>query len=108
MGRPIALSADALVRVLYASQLIALVLALLFVATPLDGVGRLAVAVLFASLASVAAVGPWRTTTDGGGRSRLDTAEDLTDDPFADPGQAARERWERAILRLPGEDDERD
>ncbi|MFC4548695.1 MULTISPECIES: hypothetical protein [Halorussus] len=108
MGRAFEIPGDWLSRFLYASQLAALLLALLFVAFPLDGLASIALAFLFALLVVVAVVGVWRTTTDGDGPNRVGTAEDITYDPFADPGQAAKDRWEKAVRRLPGGDDERD
>ena len=108
MKRTVDLSGDSLARFLYASQLAALLLVVFFVAVPVDGVAGVAVAVLFASLSAAAAVGLWRTVRDREGGERLGTADDITYDPFADPGQAARDRWEKAVRRLPGGDDERD
>ena len=108
MGRAFEIPGGALSRVLYASQLAALLLALIFVALPIDGFAGVLLAFLFASLVVVAVVGLWRTTTDGDGPNHLGTAEDITYDPFADPGQAAKDRWEKAVRRLPGGDDERD
>ncbi|MUV58872.1 hypothetical protein [Halogeometricum sp. CBA1124] len=105
MERTVDLSGDSLARFLYASQLTALLLVVFFV---VDGVAGVAVAVLFASLSAAAAVGLWRTVRDREGGERLGTADDITYDPFADPGQAARDRWEKAVRRLPGGDDERD
>ena len=108
MGNTLELSGDSLSRFLYALQLAALLFGLLFVALPIDGPVDVLLAGLLATLATATAIGLWRTTTDSEGRTRLGTAEDITYDPFADPGQAARDRWERAVRRLPGEDDERD
>ncbi|WP_162224387.1 hypothetical protein [Halorussus amylolyticus] len=108
MGRSIGLPGDWLGRLLYAFQLVALLLVLLFVALPFDDFASVLLAFLFASLVTATAVGVWRTTTDGDGRTHLGTAEDITYDPFADPGQAAKDRWEKAVRRLPGGDDDRD
>jgi len=83
---------------------------LCFVAFPLEGAVDVLIAVPFALLVVAVAVGPWRRATDGDERDRLGTADDITHDPYADPGQAARDGWERAIRRLPDGDgdDERD
>lgn len=108
MGRSIELSGDSLSRVLYASQLAALVVVLLFVAFPIDSLASVALAFLFASLVIVTVVGLWRKRTDSDGGTHLGTVEDITYDPFADPGQAARDRWEKAVGRLPDWDKERD
>ncbi|UPW01258.1 hypothetical protein M0R88_03915 [Halorussus gelatinilyticus] len=77
-------------------------------ALPLDGAASVALAVLFGSLVTVTAFGLWRKRTDDDGFAHLGTLEDITYDPFADPGQAARDRWEKAVGRLPDEDDERE
>jgi hypothetical protein len=107
MGRSFEISGNSLSRLLYASQLVALLLALLFVVFPLDNPASVVLAVLFGLLVAVMAVGLWRTSTDSDGGTHLGTAEDITYDPFADPGQAAKDTWEKAVRRLPS-DDERD
>lgn len=91
---------------LYAVQLAALAAVLLFVAPPLDSAAGAAFALLFAALVAATVFGLWRRKSDDG-PTRAGTVEDITYDPFADPGQAARDRWEKAIQRLPG-GDERD
>lgn len=106
MRPSVELSGETLSRVLYASQVAALLAVLPFVVFPLDGISSVALGVLFVALAVAGAVGLWRTTTDGDGGHHLGTAEDITYDPFADPGQAAKDRWEKAVRRLPGRDDE--
>lgn len=108
MGRTIDFSGNWLSLLLYAFQLVALLLATFFVAFPLDSSASIALALLFAVLVFVMALGLWRRTTDSDGQKHLGTAEDITYDPFADPGQAARDRWEKAVRRLPDGDDERD
>lgn len=108
MTRTFELSGDVLSRALYVSQLAALLVVLLSVVFSLDGLASVALALLFASLLVAVAVGLWRSGDDDDGQGRLGTAEDITYDPFADPGQAARDRWEKAVRRLPGSDDERD
>lgn len=108
MGWTVGISGDSFGRLLYASQLVALVLALLFVVLPLDTVGSAVLALLFVLLVAVTVVAVWRRRNDSDGRVHLGVAEDITYDPFADPGQAAKDRWEKAVRRLPGSDDERD
>ncbi|WP_135821309.1 hypothetical protein [Halostella litorea] len=104
MDRSVDLSGDALRRLLYALQLAALLSALLFAAATLDGPASLALPVLLAALVAVTAYGLWRRSGDEA--AHLGTAEDITYDPFADPGQVAKERWERAVRRLPDGDEE--
>ena len=108
MGRSIEFSGDPPSLFVCVFQLVGLLLAFLFVALPLDGSASILLAFLFGSLVVVSALGLWRTTTDSDGQTHLGTAEDVTYDPFADPGQAAKDRWEKAIRRLPGGDDGRD
>ena len=108
MGRDFEISGGSLSRLFYASQLVVLLLALFFVAFPLDSFASGLVAVLFALLVIITVVGLWRETTGKAGGTHLGTVEDITYDPVADPGQAAKDRWEKAARRLPGGDDERD
>lgn len=108
MRRTVEFSGDWLSFVLYAFQLAALLGVLLFVVVPLDTPASLMFAFLFASLVAVTAVGLWRARTDSDGPQQPGTAEGITHDPVADPGQAAKDRWEQAVRRLPGRDDERD
>ncbi|WP_135828534.1 hypothetical protein [Halorussus halobius] len=107
MVRSIELSGDSFGLLVYAFQLVGLVALLVFVASPVDSPAGLPLAALLASLVVATAVGAWRGRTDDPGPEHVGTAEDVAYDPFADPGQAARDRWERAVGRLPG-DDERD
>lgn len=107
MERTIQLSGDVLSLLLYAFRLAALLLGLLFVVLPLDSPVSFLFAFPLASLASASVIGLWQSMTDSDGGEHLGTAEDITHDPFAAPGQAAKERWERAVRRLP-DDDEQD
>jgi hypothetical protein len=108
MRRPLEVPSASLGGLLDASRLVALLVALFLVAAPFDSLASGPLAVLFASLAAATAVVLWRTRTDGDGGTRLGTAGDGTSDPFADPGQAAKDRWVRAVRRLPGRDGEGD
>ncbi|OLZ39971.1 hypothetical protein A6E15_02785 [Natrinema saccharevitans] len=110
MDRTIDFSSDWPWLLFYASQLAGLSLVLCFVVFPLEGPVDVLIAVPFALLVVAVAVGLWRRVIDGDERDHLGTADDITHDPYADPGQAARDRWERAIRRLPDGDgdDERD
>ncbi|RDI70629.1 hypothetical protein [Halopelagius longus] len=107
MGRSIDISGGWLSRILYAFQLVALLLALFFVVPSLGDAAGALLGLLFALLVVAIVIGA-RRSADGDGGNHLGTAEDITYDPFGDPGQAARERWEKAVRRLPGGDDERD
>lgn len=107
MGRTFPIPGDWLGCLLYGSQIAALVLVVLFVASPLDSVAGVALATLFALLTSAVAIGLWRWRTDRDGE-HLGTADDVTYDPIADPGQAAKHRWQKAARRLPGDEDDED
>lgn len=108
MGQSVELSGNSFGLFLYAFQLAVLLLALLFVLPSLDNSAGVLLAALFVLFVTATSIGLWRRSDDGGGRERLGTAEDITYDPFADPGQAAKDRWEKAVRRLPDGDDERD
>lgn len=108
MLRSFEISGDSFKHVLYASQLTVLLLSLLFVVFPFEDSASFLSASLIVVLVTTGLVGLWRMkTTDDGGTS-LGTAEDITYDPFADPGDMAKDRWKKAIRRLPGGDDEQD
>ena len=108
MARSIELSGDWFSLLVYGFQLVALALLLGFVVLPLDDTASVALAFLFGLVAVAAVVGLWRTATGDDEGTHLGTAEDITYDPFADPGQAAKDRWEKAVRRLPGDEDERE
>jgi len=106
MGWSIEVSGDSFALLVYAFQLVALVAVVAFVVAPFDSPATLPLAALFAVLAVTSAVGFWRSRTDDSVGTRVGTAEDITDDPFADPGQAAKDRWETAVRRLPGDEED--
>ena len=106
MGR-IELTGDSLTRVFYALQLAVIALFLLFAAVSLEWSVSAPLVALFVLLLAATAVGLWRRATGRDEGAHFGTAEDITYDPFGDPGQAARHNWEKAVRRLPG-DDERD
>ncbi|WP_415380929.1 hypothetical protein [Halosimplex sp. TS25] len=108
MGRTIELSGDRFSLLLYAVQLVGLLLVALFVAPRLGGPAGVLFGLLFASLVVATGIGLWRRRTGDDGGTHLETAEDITYDPIADPGQAARDRWETAVDRLPGGDGDGD
>ena len=105
MSRSIEISGKSLVYLFYVVSTAALVSIVRFVALPLDGPGSVALAVLFVILVLTGIVGFWRRYSDREGE-HLGTADDITYDPIADPGQAAKHGWVKAIRRLPGERDD--
>jgi hypothetical protein len=108
MDDSVEMSGGWLGRSVVAFQLTALLVALFFVIPRLDAAVGVLLGSLFALLALASAIATWRRATGRDDSGYLGTAEDITYDPIADPGQAARERWEKAVQRLPGRDDERD
>jgi predicted membrane metal-binding protein len=105
MSRSVDVSGTSIVSLFYAVSLPGLVAILAVVAFPLDGIGDAALATLLVSLVLAGVVGAWRRRT-GREDEHLGTAEDIAYDPSAYPGQAAKQRWLRAVRRLP--DDEED
>ena len=91
--------------VFYTIQLATLLLALVFVALT---VGSKALTVLLVLLLFATAVGFLRRKTVRGGGTHLGTDGDITYDPIADPGQAAKDDWKKAVRQLPDGDDEQD
>ena len=95
---------------LYASTLAVVPPVLYFVVLPPDGLADVLVCVLFATLFP-AVWADWRNWTRGGLREHPHCAADralpydITYDPTADPGQAAKRQWLKAVRRLPGRDD---
>ncbi|WP_042664637.1 hypothetical protein [Haloferax sp. ATB1] len=107
MGRTLELTGTWLSYLLYAFQLTALALVLVFVVPALEYPVNVLLGGLFIVVMLASVVALWRRAAGRDGGNQLGTAEDITYDPFADPGQAARDRWEKAVRRLPGSDDEK-
>jgi hypothetical protein len=111
MGRSIEVSGTLLVYVFYASSLAIVPVLLYFAVFPLDDLTSIAGAVLLAVLVLVAAADLWYWKS-GSLRDHLDRAArrdipyDITYRPNADPGDAARHYWTKAVRRLPGGDDD--
>lgn len=106
MGR-IEITGATLQYLFYAVSLAVLVPLVAVLAWPFDSLANIAVAVLLLSLVIASVVGLWRRQT-GRDPQHLGTDEDIAWDPVAYPGQAAKERWLKAVRRLPGNDDEED
>ncbi|QOS12675.1 uncharacterized protein HfgLR_12695 [Haloferax gibbonsii] len=106
MSRTLELSGTWLSYLLSAFQLTALALALVFVVPRLGYPVNIFLGGLFAVVVLASVVALWRRAAGQDGSRQLGTAEDITHDPFADPGQAARDSWEKAVRRLPGSDDD--
>ncbi|MFD1685712.1 hypothetical protein [Halobellus litoreus] len=111
MGRSIEISGKSVVYLFYASSLAIVPLAAYFVVWPLDTRTSVLVAVLLTALVVVAVADLWYWRS-GKLREHLNAATkrdlpyDITYDPSADPGQAAKQRWMKSIRRLSDEDDE--
>ena len=104
MGR-IEISGAVLYYLLWAVTAIALVPLLIFQVSPLGGPSNVALTILITSLLIAGGIGVWRRRT-GRDPEHLGTDEDIAWDPIAYPEQAAKQRWMRAIRRLPGDDED--
>jgi hypothetical protein len=105
MSRSLEITGSSIVYLFYAVSLAGLLSVLFFVLPPLSTPGTVALATLLVGLTVAGCIGCWRRLADRDG-DHLGTAEDLAYDPIAYPGQAAKHRWEKAIRRLPGRDDD--
>lgn len=105
MGRTFEVSGDSIVKYLLYLPTTLAVVALTF-AMPKE-FGNLPLVVLFGGLTLATIVAVWREWA-GKELERPKTAEDITYDPFAYPGDMARHNWAKAVRRLPGweEDDD--
>lgn len=84
-------------------------LAVVLVAVSVGGLRGVAAGALLSGVAVLVAVGSWRSLTGKAVGPVMGTPWDITDDRYAFPGQAAKERWLRAVHRLPdGDEDEED
>jgi len=101
------MSGSAVLYLFYALSLTALVALLGTLVWPPETPGNVAVAALMALPVIAGVVGWWRRRV-GKDTTHLGTDTDVAYDPTAYPGQAAKQRWERAVRRLPGGDDEED
>jgi hypothetical protein len=106
MPRSVDLSGASLRTLFLVFQLAALALALPVFVFGFGGFVGILFGALLALLLAATAVRLWRGSTDEG--VTRPTAEDITYDPISDPGQAARERWQKAVRRLPDRDESED
>ncbi|WP_256296967.1 hypothetical protein [Haloarchaeobius salinus] len=102
------ISGDWVRRVLFAVTVGGLFLVVVLPALQVGGLVGVAVAVLLSMLATVVAVGVWLSLTGRAVGPVMGTPWDITDDPYAFPGQRAKERWLRAVQRLPDGEEEED
>jgi glucan phosphoethanolaminetransferase (alkaline phosphatase superfamily) len=111
MGRSIEISGNSLVYLFYASSLAIVPVLAYFVVWPLGGLTSVVVAGLLVLLVFVAVADLWYWKS-GSLSEHLSTAAkrrfpyDITYTPSADPGQAAKDYWLKAVRRLPGGDGE--
>jgi glucan phosphoethanolaminetransferase (alkaline phosphatase superfamily) len=111
MGRSIEITGRSIVYLFYAVSLAVVALLAAVAVWPLEDLPSVlgAVALAMVVLVVVADLWYWRS---GAMSEHLSTAAkrnlpyDITYDPFADPGQAAKDRWLKATRRLREEDDE--
>lgn len=107
MSRSVELTGTALVYLFYAVSAPALVAIVGVLVWPPDNPANIALAVLILSILVAGIVG-WRRRRAGKDAVHLGTDEDIAYDPIAYPGQAAKQRWGRAVNRLPDGDDDED
>lgn len=103
--RSVDISGTWLVYALYAVT--AAILVALLVVLPLHSAGNVSLTVFLVGLLLAFAIGAWRLWT-GRDPEYLPPSEDIANDPFAYPGHMAKHNWEKAVSRLPGNDDEED
>jgi type VI protein secretion system component VasK len=107
MGRSIEISGDAIVYLFYASSLAIVPVLAYFVVWPLEDRTNVVVAGLLVLLVFVAVADLWYWKS-GKLNDHLSTAakrrlpHDITYTPSADPGQAVKDYWLKAVRRLPG------
>jgi hypothetical protein len=110
MGRTVEISGNLLVYLLYAVSLAVVPVGFYFTVWPLDDLASVLGTVLLAGLVLVVAADLWHWKT-GQVSEHLTTAAkrnlpyDISYDPSAYPGQAAKDRWLQAVEDLSDEDD---
>jgi len=104
MSRSLEISGSALLFVLEAVTLVALVMFVGPAVWPPEDATGVALVVLFALVVVGLAAVMWRSRRVEG--AYLRSGYDISYDPVGDPGLAAKERWEKAVRRLPDGDDE--
>jgi uncharacterized membrane protein YqjE len=103
------ISGNVLASLYYLSMLTGLLILLLTLVPSMTNIiARWSLFSLFGLLIIALAVGLWRVKTGNHSSTQMGTAEDITYDPFADPGQAAKHRWRKAILSLKQQNDDED
>ncbi|MFC3477435.1 hypothetical protein [Halobacterium litoreum] len=103
MGRSLELSGSALLFVFEAVTLVALVVLVGPVLWPIDDPRSAALAGAFALALVALAAAMWRARTVD---VTYSPGYDIAWNPSAFPGQAAKERWVKAVRRLPRGEDE--
>lgn len=104
MSRSLEISGSALLFVFEAVTLVALVVFVGPAVWPPEDVTGIVLVALFALVVVGLAAAMWRSRSVEG--SYLRSGYDISYDPVADPGLAAKERWRDAVRRLPGREDE--
>jgi hypothetical protein len=104
MSRGFEVSGGGTELLFYALQL-GVLLVLLALTLSFDGLAGLVFAGLVGALAAATGIGLWRKATGQDEATHLGTPEDITHDRFGDPGQTAKDRWQRAVDRLPDDED---
>jgi hypothetical protein len=107
MGRSIEVTGRLVMTAVAGVHLIAVAGLAVFFALPIGGTTNPPLAALLGIVAVAMAAAAWRRLHGDAGFAHFGSAADITYRPL-DPGQAAKDRWRKAVRRLPGRDEERD
>ncbi|WP_336035384.1 hypothetical protein [Halobacterium yunchengense] len=111
MARSVDVSGASIVYLFYAASLAIVPVVVHSVVLPVDDAVSVFVAGALAALVLVVVADCWywrsgATSDHLTAAAKRNLPYDVTYDPTADPGQAAKQRWLQAVRRLPGRDDE--
>ena len=104
MSRSLEVSGEGLLLVFEAVSLVALVVFVGPALWPPEDATGVALLALFALVVVGLVAALWRSRRVEG--SYLRSGYDISYDPVGDPGQVAKDRWRKAVRRLPDRDDE--
>ena len=112
MGRSIEITGESIVYLFYAVTLAIVPVVFYFIVWPLTDLVSVFLMLPLAALV-LYVLGGFYNVKVGNGRYRIgsggrDGPYDITYDPYADPGQAAKDTWGKAVRRLPGEGEDDD
>lgn len=111
MGRSIEITGESIVYLFYAVTLAIVPVVLYFYVWPIDDLPSVLLVVLLVALILFVLADYWNwksgsLRTHLGSAAERDQPYDITYDPYADPGQAAKDTWRKAVERLPDDDED--